>query len=45
MERKILEMNMNEKVQNTEVRRRTSMRYTAVLVKMLKWRWGGCSTN
>jgi len=30
MERKILEMNMKEKVQNTGVRRRTSMRYTAV---------------
>jgi hypothetical protein len=30
MERKILEINLNEKVQNTEVRKRTSMRYAVV---------------
>jgi hypothetical protein len=41
MERKILGVTTKNKVRNSEVRRRTSMKYAAAWVEMLKWGLGG----
>jgi hypothetical protein len=41
MEKKITGVIIKNKVQNTDIRRRTSMRYAAAWVEMHKGRWGG----
>jgi hypothetical protein len=41
MERKILEIKMKDRIQNTELRRRSGMEVANSRAHLTKWRWGG----
>jgi hypothetical protein len=41
MERKVLGINLKDRVRNEELRRRSGIEDAAKTARRLKWRWGG----
>jgi hypothetical protein len=41
MERKVLEINLKDRMRNEELRRRSGIEDAAKAARRLKWRWGG----